>query len=130
MIEVKSAAGNASEKLVGALERHLSTCPSLRPHQPVGAGVLVVNHQYRKDPHDRSAQVYERREFVDSLKVVVLSSRDLFTWWAAGDWPAIRKAVLGTTPVAPPSVAAMPPSPGPKDRATSRRLRWLWNRGG
>ena len=50
MIEVKSAAGNAPEKLVSALERHLATWPSLRPDEPIGAGVLVVNHQHRKDP--------------------------------------------------------------------------------
>lgn len=129
MVEVKSAAGNAPEKLVGALERHLATWPSLRPDEPVGAGMLVVNHQHRKDPHDRSAQVYERPEFVNSLKVVVLSSRDLFTWWATGDWPAIRDAVLGTTPATPPP-AVMPPPPEPGDRTAPRRPRWPWKRGG
>ncbi|MEV6987229.1 hypothetical protein AB0M95_39045 [Sphaerisporangium sp. NPDC051017] len=130
VIEVKSAAGNAPEKLVAALERHLATWPSLCPDEPVGAGVLVVNHQHRKNPHDRSAQVYERPEFVNSLKVVVLSSRDLFTWWATGDWPAIRHAVLGTTPATLPPAATMPPPPDPGDRTAPRKLRWPWKRGG
>ncbi|MEU8344798.1 hypothetical protein AB0C74_24115 [Spirillospora sp. NPDC048832] len=124
MVEVKSAAGNAPERLVGALERHLTTWPSLRPHEPVGGGVLVVNHQHRKDPHDRSPQVYERREFVDSLKVLVISSRNLFTWWAADDWTAIREAVLGTTPAALPSHLAS------EGRTTSGRRWSSWGRRG
>jgi hypothetical protein len=97
LVEVKSASGNASEKLVAALETHLRTWPSLRPNDPVGGGVLVVNHQYRKEPGERSAQVYERAAFVDSLTVEVLGTRDLFAWWAASDWSAIRAAVLGGT---------------------------------
>ncbi|GII59441.1 hypothetical protein Pth03_78300 [Planotetraspora thailandica] len=129
MIEVKSAAGNAPEKLVGALERHLATWPSLRPNEPVGAGVLVVNHQHRKDPHDRSVQVYERPEFVNSLKVVVLSSRDLFGWWAAGDWAAIRDAVLGTVTAVPLPAAIMPATPDPGDGTAPRKRRWPWKRG-
>jgi hypothetical protein len=122
MVEVKSAAGNAPERLVGALERHLTTWPSLRPNEPVGGGVLVVNHQHRTDPNDRSAQVYERREFVDSLKVVVISSRDLFTWWATGDWTAIREAVLGTTST------AMSSRPAAGSRTTSGGRWWHWGR--
>ena len=72
LVEVKSTSGNAPEKLVGSLERHLATWPSLRPDDPVGGGVLVVNHQHRRDPGERSAQVYERAAFVDSLTVEVL----------------------------------------------------------
>jgi hypothetical protein len=126
MVEVKSASGRAPEKLVGQLERHLATWPNLRPREPVGGGVLVVNHQHRQDPHNRSAQVYERAEFVDSLKVVVLSSRDLFTWWVAGDWPLIRAAVLGAAPATPapatPAAAASPHDPA--DHTVPKRSRW------
>lgn len=127
MVEVKSASGKAPEKLVGQLERHLATWPNLRPREPVGGGVLVVNHQHRQDPHNRSAQVYERAEFLDSLKVVVLSSRDLFTWWVASDWPMIRDAVLGAAPATPPAAAAAPPH-DPTDRTVPKRSRWPWKR--
>lgn len=132
LIEVKSASGNAREQLVGALERHLATWPSLRPDEPVGGGVLVVNHQHRKHPSDRSARVYERAAFVESLEVEVVASRDLFTWWAAGDWPAIRLAVLG---VAASATVPAPPEPAsaPEERANRparRRWRWPWKRDG
>jgi hypothetical protein len=129
MVEVKSAAGNAPEKLVGALERHLATWPSLRPNDLVGAGVLVVNHQHRKDPGDRSAQVYERPEFLDSLKVVVVSSRDLFAWWATADWGAVRNAVLGAASATPPSAEALPSSVVPEGRTPPRKWGWPWARG-
>ena len=64
LVEVKSASGAAPEHLVGHLERHLATWPQLRPEQPVTGGVLVVNHQHRQHPSERTAQVYSRPEFV------------------------------------------------------------------
>lgn len=94
LVEIKSASGTASEKLVSALYRHLDTWPQLKPDLPVDSGVLVVNHQHRVDPAERSAEVYARAEFVTSLRVPVLSSRQLFSWWRASDWVAIREAVL------------------------------------
>ncbi len=100
LIEVKSASGNAAETLVGQLETHLRTWPQLRPADPVDGGVLVVNHQHRTEPGERSASVYTRPEFVAALTVPVLSTRQLFDWWRASDWAAIRQAVLGDTDMA------------------------------
>ncbi|WP_395955144.1 hypothetical protein [Actinomadura sp. 3N508] len=120
MIEVKAASGSASEKVADSLERHLSTWPELRPAEPInGPGVLVVNHQHRLHPDERTAEVFTRPEFVRALRVVVLSSRQLFDWWATADWEAIRAAVLGQT--APPS-AANPATAGPTGR------RWLFRK--
>lgn len=95
LVEVKGASGAASEKLVGHLERHLATWPYLRPAEPVTGGVLVVNHQHRLHPTERSERVYSRREFVAALAVPVISTVELFRWWRAGDLSAIRAAVLG-----------------------------------
>lgn len=95
LVEVKSASGRAGESLVGELERHLKVWPYLRPEQPVGGGVLVVNHQHRLDPHERTAEVYARSEFGAALTVAVIASRRLFDGWRDSDWPAIRHAVLG-----------------------------------
>jgi hypothetical protein len=94
LVEVKSASGAANEKLVAALYRHLDTWPQLKPGVPVDGGVLVVNHQHRLDPAERSTEVYARPEFIASLGVPVLSSRQLFDWWRTSDWAAIRKEVL------------------------------------
>jgi hypothetical protein len=94
LVEVKSASGRATEALVGQLQRHLETWPQLRPGEPVGGGVLVVNHQYRLEPHERAREVYSRQEFVAALTVPVLATRQLFEWWRNSDWEAIREAVL------------------------------------
>jgi hypothetical protein len=95
LIEVKSASGNASESLVGQLETHLRTWPQLRPDQPVDGGVLIVNHQHRLEPDQRSDAVYGRPEFVAALALPVLPTRALFEWWRSSNWEAIRTAVLG-----------------------------------
>jgi hypothetical protein len=94
LIEVKAASGAASEDLVGHLQRHLATWPTLRPRQLVGGGVLIVNHQHRLDPQQRAPQVYSRPEFVAALTVPVISTRTLFDWWRAADWAAVRNAIL------------------------------------
>jgi hypothetical protein len=95
LVEVKAASGNASEALVGDLQRHLATWPELRPQQPVGGGVLIVNHQHKLEPSQRAPRVYSRPEFVAALTMPVISTRTMFDWWRASDWSAIRQAVLG-----------------------------------
>jgi hypothetical protein len=126
LIEVKSASGHPKEEFVGDLERHLTTWPALKPGLPVGGGALIVNHQNRLPPHERAAQVYTRPEFVATLRLPVLSSRQLFDWWRTGDWDAIRTTVLGSTtsslnapPSQPPSTPVVSPQP-----ATIRKSRW------
>jgi hypothetical protein len=114
LVEVKSAGGNAAEKLVAALDRHLQTWPAMRPSEPVSGGVLVVNHQHKLDPAERSAEVFSRPEFVATLTVTVLSSRQVFDWWRASDWESIRGAVMGRAAhratTAAPDEAVPPPT--------------------
>jgi hypothetical protein len=130
LVEVKSASGNAPEALVGHLDRHLETWPQMRPGEPVGGGVLVVNHQHRLEPSERTPAVYARREFVAALTVPVLATPQLFDWWRDSDWPAIRQAVLGRSsrpdeqaprePLTPPST----PPPGASLEPAGRLPRW------
>jgi hypothetical protein len=96
LIEVKSATGNAPERLAEAPSRHLATWPQLRPQIPVEGVVLVVNHQSKTHPLDRSPQPYSRTEFIDSLAFPVISAMQLFGWWRRGDHEAIRSAFFGT----------------------------------
>ncbi|GGM23016.1 hypothetical protein GCM10007977_025260 [Dactylosporangium sucinum] len=123
LVEIKAVGGAAQESLVGHLQRHLDTWPQLRPDLPVTGGVLVVNHQHKLPPAERPAQVYTRPEFVASLPVTVLSSMELFGWWRAGDWPAIRSAILGAEPTAAPvppqSPTASHPGQAPPDPSRS-----------
>ncbi|WP_254407032.1 tropomyosin [Streptomyces sp. GMY02] len=98
LVEVKGVSGPAQESYIGQLRQHLDTWPQLRPSVPVSEGVLIVNHQYKLHPSERSADVYTRPEHVASLAslpVTVVSAVQLFNWWRAGDWAAIRTAVLG-----------------------------------
>jgi hypothetical protein len=128
LVEVKAAGGAAQEHLVGHLERHLDTWPQLRPGVPITGGVLVVNHQHKLHPSERSAQVYSRPEFVAALSVTVLSTLELFGWWRVGDWSAIRAAMLGTesttAPAAGRSNSPAAPQVRQKPAETTRRGWW------
>lgn len=104
LVEVKSASGEAGEKLVGAAEKHLATWPALRPQDPVTGAVLIVNDQHKTAVTERKPQVYRRQEFVASLPFPVLSTRALFGWWRTEDWMALQKAMLDT---------ALPPTAAP-----------------
>ena len=136
LIEVKSAGRNASETLVNDLQRHLQTWPELRPELPVSGGALIVNHQYRLPPADRSSAVYSRREFVATLTEPVMAVRALFDWWATKDWPSLQRAVMNTDDL-PPESAASSAETSPtthteqqtpdKEPSTPRRLRF-WHR--
>jgi hypothetical protein len=109
LVEIKGSGGTAREDLVSYLVRHLQTWPQLRADLPVAGGVLVVNHQHKLHPVDRTEQVYTRREFVETLPVPVVSSLQLFRWWRVQDWAAIRTAVLGADPMPD---GAETPTPG------------------
>ncbi|MDZ5446831.1 hypothetical protein U2F26_29590 [Micromonospora sp. 4G57] len=134
LVEVKGAGGAAQENLVGYLQRHLDTWPQLQPDQPVAGGVLVVNHQHKLPPAERTAQVYTRPEFVATLPVPVLSSLQLFHWWRVRDWLAIRTAILGAEPSA--VVTGPQPAPAKADpsevsaTATGRNRWWRKDRRG
>ncbi len=129
LVEVKGVSGAAPENLVRDLQRHLDTWPQLRPQQSVAGGVLIVNHQHRLDPSERSREVYTRREFVDSLLVTVLSTRQLFDWWRVSDWAAIRAAVLGSSMTTTAATTAPPivETPMASTTAAASRNRW-WRR--
>jgi hypothetical protein len=114
LVEVKSASGTPGESLVEHLYRHLKTWPELRPDEPVGGGALVVNHQHRRDPHERTRAVYTRPEFVASLTVPVIGTLQLFEWWRDSDRDAIRSAVLGKGQTANASDAQAPEEHAPR----------------
>lgn len=134
LVEVKSAGGSASESLVAALLRHLQTWPQLRPHEPVGGGVLIVNNQHRLEAADRTPSVYARKEFTNSLTVPVISTMQLFEWWRKSDWTAIRTAMLTRPGSKPASAATATPAaqpdlqPADDERGSGRRRRFSLRR--
>jgi len=134
LVEVKSASGNASERLIADLERHLQTWPQIRPEEPVAGGVLVVNHQHRRDPDERTAEIYTRTDFVSALTVPVVPPRQLFDWWRNADWSAIRAAVLsvpgqrGATSARAPAQDSPGTPPIEQDAAAPKRRWWRQQR--
>lgn len=119
LVEAKSTGGNAPEKLVEALHRHLTTWPQIKPDEPLDGGVLIVNHQHKLPPSDRDREVYQRQLFVDSLDVQVISTLQLFDWWRLGDMPSIR-AVFETNG----SAANLPKTTPPAPTTVDRPRRW------
>ncbi|MGY1618862.1 hypothetical protein ACI797_19145 [Geodermatophilus sp. SYSU D00691] len=125
MIEVKSAGGNPSERLVDSAKKHLATWPALRPDIVVDGILLVINHQTSTHPLDRSTSAYSRSEFVRTLSIPVLTTLDLFHAWRQGDYDAIRNAIfsedppLGDTPDGEPIT--------PATQSVDRTPRW-WRR--
>lgn len=129
LVEVKSEGRNASESLVKDLLKHLRTWPELRPELPVGGGALVINHQHRLPPNERTRALYSRPEFVATLTVPVIAVRDLYDWWRTSDWTAIQRAILGIEPPAAvqlPSPSTVKQSPG--GERTRRRVGWRFGR--
>jgi len=97
LVEVKSASGNASERLVETARKHLDTWRVLRPDVEVQGIVPVVNHQMNSHPAERSRNAYSRPEFVESLTVPVTTALQLHHAWRRGDMGVIRGAVVGDT---------------------------------
>lgn len=111
LVEVKSVGGGASETLYAALLRHLDGWASMPGRDVVEGGVLVLNHEHKKDPSERSRQPYMRPEFLASQQHPVVTSLDLFDAWRVGDTARVRLLVFGavtdhTVAPAVPSVTA------------------------
>jgi hypothetical protein len=126
LVEVKSASGNASEDLVNTARKHLDTWPELRPDIAVEGITLIVNHQTKSHPLERSTVVYSRPEFVRSLTVPVTTALQLYDAWRLEQFDAIRKAVFPDSTQSPSaSTSNAVPSPVP---APSKARRRLWRR--
>jgi hypothetical protein len=124
LVEVKSAGGPAAEKLVDYLRKHIETWPRLKPDLPVTGGTLIVNHQHKLPPHERAEKVYDRKAFLETLPYPVVPSRELFDFWRAQDWTAMRSAVLG-----PENRTASEPASDPAEtRGTPERRGSVWRR--
>lgn len=95
LVEVKSVGGGASESLYAALLRHLDSWRETPGRQSVEGGVLVLNHEHKKDPAERSRVPYTRREFVMSQREAVVTSLDLFDAWRRADAERVRSLFFG-----------------------------------
>lgn len=129
LVEVKSASGRAAEGLVGDANRHLDTWAQLRADIQVEGITLVVNHQTNIHPLDRSPDVYTRPEFVQSLTLPVITTRELFDAWRQGDFDRVRRAVFPETTPGRPASAATPSNPGTRPPSTDHAQTRPWWQG-
>ena len=95
LVEVKSASGSAPERAYQDLVRHLREWPSLPGSVPVEGGVLIVNHEHRSAPHERSRRPYSRPEFLAAQAELVVTALDLFDAWRKEGADAIRRLLFG-----------------------------------
>lgn len=106
LVEVKSASGSASERHYEDLLRHLREWHSLPDSVAVDGGALVINHEHRKAPQDRSGRPYQRPEFLAAQKEPVVATLDLLDAWREEDSEAIRRLLFGSvseaTSISPP----------------------------
>ena len=131
LVEVKSASGAAREPLVYDAQRHLDTWPQLRPDIQVEGITLIVNHQTNTHPLNRSAVVYSRPEFVQSLTMPVVTTLELSNAWRHTDFEAIRDAIFPRTSE-PRAASEATPAQGvtaPPTGRTPPRRRRRWRRG-
>lgn len=95
LVEVKGCSGSPSENLYQDLIRHLREWPSLPGSSAIDGGALVVNHEHRKLPQDRSRQPYTRREFLAAQVEPIVTALDLFDAWREEDHEAVRGLLFG-----------------------------------
>lgn len=101
LVEVKSASGNAPERAYEDLVRHLRQWEKLSASTPVDGGVLVISHQLRSVPPERSPRPYGRPEFLASQSEPIVTARELFDAWREEDAEAVRRLLfVGASPMA------------------------------
>jgi hypothetical protein len=125
LVEVKSASGSAPERAYQDLARHLREWPNLPGSTPIDGGALVISHELRAAPLERSPRPYTRREFLKAQTEPVIASLDLFAAWREEDADTLRRLLFG--PVSDPLVEASAgiASPEPETSAVAGRRRWF-----
>jgi hypothetical protein len=102
LVEVKSASGSAPERAYQDLLRHLREWPSQPGSVPVEGGALLISHELRMLPLERSPRPYVRPEFLAAQTEPVIAALDLFAAWREEDIDAIHRLLFGSaTPQVP-----------------------------
>lgn len=138
-MEVKSASGSPSERLYSDLLRHLREWPSLPEATPVDGGALILNHEHRKAPLERSREPYTRHDFLASQTEPIVTTWQLFEAWRDERREQIRAVLfrpfdsLTESTVGPtgaePSAHVQPAARQVGAAATTSRPRARWWRG-
>ena len=95
LIEVKSASGGASERAYQDLVRPLRERPNLPGSVSIEGGALVISHEVRTNPLERSLRPYSRPEFLAAQTEPIITALELFAAWGEEDADAIRQLLFG-----------------------------------
>jgi hypothetical protein len=131
LVEVKSASGSAPERAYQDLLRHLREWPNLHGATPIDGGALVMSHDLRTVPFERSVKPYARPEFLAAQTEPVISALELFAAWRDEDQEGIRQLLSSPVRVsmAQSSEEAGPPVADAEPVASgARRRRWFGRR--
>ncbi|MFY1656162.1 hypothetical protein [Micromonospora sp. WMMD1274] len=94
LVEVKGVSGSAPERAYQDLVRHLREWEKLAGVTPVVGGALILGHQLRVAPQERSRQPYGRPEFLAAQAEPVITTLDLFDAWREEDAEEIRRLLF------------------------------------
>jgi hypothetical protein len=126
LVEVKSAGGSASERAYQDLMRHLREWPTLPGSVPIDGGALVISHELRTAPLERSPMPYTRPEFLKAQTEPVIASLDLFALWREEDANALRRLLFGSVSDRVGEASAGVASMEPATSAAGRRRWFPW----
>lgn len=131
LVEVKSASGSATERAYQDLLRHLREWPSLPGATSIDGGALVISHDLRTVPRERSRTPYTRSEFLSAQSEPVISALELFSAWRDEDVEAIHRLLFRSS-TAQEDIPAMPRCETVSDvdtvASTPVRRRWFRHR--
>ncbi len=96
LVEVKGVSGNASERLYQDLLRHLREWTSLPGSTEVDGGALILNHEHRKLPQERSGRPFKRPEFLAAQAEPIVTTLELFDAWRDEDRETVRRLLFGS----------------------------------
>lgn len=94
LIEVKSSNGPASERMYDALVSHVREWPELG-HGTIDRAALVVNHEVKSEPDQRSARPFTREAWVRAQEHPVVTSIDLLHAWRTDAWDQVLLDLFG-----------------------------------
>jgi hypothetical protein len=130
LVEVRSASGGAPERAYQDLVRHLREWPNLPGSVPIEGGALVISHELRTDPLERSLKPYNRPEFLAAQAEPIIAALELFAAWREEAAGVIRQLLFGAAvergarivdDCSPPAVAAESRVPDARGRRWFRR---------
>ena len=96
LIEVKSSNGPAKESLYDGLVSHVREWPHLG-HGRIDRAALVINHEVKAEPDQRSQRPYTRDVFVRAQEHPVVTSIEVLHAWRTGDWDQVLRDLFGDT---------------------------------